>query len=70
MHPTPDPDAALSAARSNLVEMLLYGTLSLLLGALLAARLGMRIANPLRTLGARAGSSAALTFPTSIPRGR
>ena len=66
MHPTPDPDAALSAARSNLVEMLLYGTLSLLLGA----RLGMRIANPLRTLGARARSSAALTFQTSIPRGR
>jgi len=43
-------DAALSAARANFVEMLLYGTLSLLLGALVAARLGTRIARPLRTL--------------------
>ena len=43
-------DAALSAARTNFVEMLLYGTMSLLLGALLAARLGVRIARPLRML--------------------
>jgi diguanylate cyclase (GGDEF)-like protein/PAS domain S-box-containing protein len=43
-------DAALTAARSNLNEMLLYGTLSLLLGALFAARLGSSIARPLRTL--------------------
>jgi HAMP domain-containing protein len=43
-------DAALSAARTNLAEMLLYGTMSLLIGALLAARLGVRIAQPLRML--------------------
>ena len=43
-------DAALSGARANLVEMLLYGTLSLLVGMLVAANLGMRIARPLRVL--------------------
>jgi diguanylate cyclase (GGDEF)-like protein/PAS domain S-box-containing protein len=43
-------DAALSGARTNVVEMLLYGTLSLLVGAAFAARLGRRIAEPLRTL--------------------
>ena len=43
-------DAALSSARANLVEMLLYGTVSLLIGALVAARLGVVIARPLRTL--------------------
>jgi len=43
-------DAALSGARANLVEMLLYGTLSLLVGMLVAAKLGMRIARPLRVL--------------------
>ena len=43
-------DAALSAARTNLVETLLFGCLSLLLGAALAAWLGVRIAQPLRTL--------------------
>lgn len=43
-------DEALSTARSNLVETVFYGSLSLLLGALFAARLGRRIARPLRTL--------------------
>ena len=41
---------ALAAARTNLREMLLFGTLSLLIGAWLAARLGARIAKPLRQL--------------------
>jgi diguanylate cyclase (GGDEF)-like protein/PAS domain S-box-containing protein len=43
-------EAALSGARAKLVEMLLYGTLSLLVGMLVAAHLGMRIARPLRVL--------------------
>src|SRR5207248_9274129 len=43
-------DAALSAARTNLVETLAYGSLSLLLGAVLAAWIGARIAKPLRRL--------------------
>jgi diguanylate cyclase (GGDEF)-like protein/PAS domain S-box-containing protein len=43
-------DTALSAARTNVVEALLLGTLSLLVGALFAARVGARIATPLRRL--------------------
>ena len=43
-------DDALAAARTNLRETLLFGTLSLLVGAALAAHLGMRIARPLRQL--------------------
>ena len=43
-------DAALSAARNNLAETLAFGTASLLLGALLAAWIGARIARPLRRL--------------------
>jgi diguanylate cyclase (GGDEF)-like protein/PAS domain S-box-containing protein len=42
--------AALSASHANLVETLVFGTLSLLLGAALAAWLGVRIAQPLRQL--------------------
>jgi diguanylate cyclase (GGDEF)-like protein/PAS domain S-box-containing protein len=43
-------DAALSAAHANLSRTLLFGALSLLLGAAFAMRLGMRIAQPLREL--------------------
>jgi len=43
-------DAALSAAHANLARTLLFGALSLLLGAAFAMRLGMRIAQPLREL--------------------
>lgn len=42
--------AALSSSRANLVETLVFGTLSLLLGTVLAAWLGVRIAQPLRQL--------------------
>jgi len=43
-------ETALSAARTNVIEALLLGTLSLLIGALFAARVGARIATPLRRL--------------------
>jgi diguanylate cyclase (GGDEF)-like protein/PAS domain S-box-containing protein len=43
-------DAALSRARTNLVTTLVLGSLSLLVGATLAAWLGARIAQPLRRL--------------------
>ena len=43
-------DAALNFARTNLRETLAFGSLSLLLGALLAAALGVRIARPLHRL--------------------
>jgi diguanylate cyclase (GGDEF)-like protein/PAS domain S-box-containing protein len=43
-------ETALSSARTNVVEALLLGTLSLLVGALFAARVGARIATPLRRL--------------------
>ena len=43
-------ERALSAARANVLEALLLGTLSLLVGAGLAARVGTHIATPLRRL--------------------
>ncbi|MEO9136366.1 MAG: PAS domain-containing protein [Casimicrobiaceae bacterium] len=43
-------DAALSAVRANVFATLAFGALSLLLGAAFAARLGTRIAQPLRQL--------------------
>jgi diguanylate cyclase (GGDEF)-like protein/PAS domain S-box-containing protein len=43
-------DAALSTVRTNLYLALAFGALSLLLGAAFAARLGARIAQPLRQL--------------------
>ena len=43
-------DDALEATRANLRATLLFGTLSLLIGAALAAYLGVRIARPLRQL--------------------
>ncbi|HLX29435.1 MAG TPA: PAS domain-containing protein [Casimicrobiaceae bacterium] len=43
-------DAALSAARSNVRETIALGVLSLLIGTVLAAVLGARIARPLRRL--------------------
>ncbi|HEX2389514.1 MAG TPA: PAS domain-containing protein, partial [Casimicrobiaceae bacterium] len=42
--------AALASTRTNLAEMLLFGTLSLVVGTVLAASLGVRIARPLRRL--------------------
>jgi len=43
-------EAALSAARTNVLETLAFGSLSLLLGAIVAAWIGARIARPLRRL--------------------
>jgi diguanylate cyclase (GGDEF)-like protein/PAS domain S-box-containing protein len=43
-------DSALSGIRANLFETLAFGALSVLLGALFAARLGARIAQPLHRL--------------------
>jgi diguanylate cyclase (GGDEF)-like protein/PAS domain S-box-containing protein len=43
-------EAALSTSRANLERTLLLGALSLLVGAMLFARLGVRIAQPLREL--------------------
>ena len=43
-------DAALAAARINVLETLAFGALSLLLGAIVCAWLGTRIARPLRRL--------------------
>jgi diguanylate cyclase (GGDEF)-like protein/PAS domain S-box-containing protein len=43
-------DVALAAARSNVTRTLAFGALSLVLGALVAARMGARIARPLRRL--------------------
>jgi diguanylate cyclase (GGDEF)-like protein/PAS domain S-box-containing protein len=43
-------EAALASTRTNLAETLLFGTLSLVVGTVLAASLGARIARPLRRL--------------------